>query len=170
MKTTLLQFIEYLENLATLHVDIAHDPESHPAFIRFYEAKEPEKAARNKIKHFPCIMVRDYDFKFVDNKADNVLKVREAEFLVLDKIGRNNASEDVYELWERTEEIGDEFVIRMKYDKAARLNTTIVDFDLNKVHGVPVDLQPIGMFGTSYTIPISSVRSNDLDTNKWNDQ
>ncbi len=167
MKTTLTEFIAYLESLAALHADIGHDPETYPAFIKFYEAKDPEKAARNQIKNLPCVMVKDYDFRFVDNKGDNVLKVREVEFLVLDEFGRS--ATDVYEIWEGVEEIGDEFIIRMKDDKRNRRNKAIADFDLNNVRGVPVDLQPIGMYGISYTIPISSIRSNDPEPTKWSD-
>lgn len=169
MKTTLTEFIAYLEDLAIKHVDIAHDSETHPAFIRFYEAKDQEKAARNKIQHLPCVMVKDYDFRFQDNKGDNVHKVREIEFLVVDKIGRSSATDDVYDTWENIEEIGDEFIIRMKDDKAARRNIAIINFDLNQVQGVPVDLTAGGLYGISYTIPVSSVRSNTPDTDKWND-
>jgi hypothetical protein len=169
MKTTLTQFISYLEDLATKNADIAHDAEKHPAFIRFYEAKEPEKAVRGKIKNVPCVMVKDYDFRFLDNKSDSVHKIREIEFLVLDKIGRNSNSDDVYDIWENIEEIGDEFIIRMKDDKAARRNTAIINFDLNQVQGVPVDLTAGGLYGISYTIPVSSIRSNTPDTDKWSD-
>jgi len=169
VKTTLTQFIAYLESLAASHSDIAHDPLDHCTFHRFYEAEDPQKAARNKINDLPCIMVKDYDFRFQDNGGDNLHKIREIEFMVIDKIGRSATSDDIYSVWERTEEIGDEFVIRMKDDKKARRNTAIIDFNLSAVRGVPVDFETGGLFGTSYTIPVSSVRSNDPDTNKWSD-
>jgi len=169
MKTTLTQFIQYLESLAAAHSDIHHDPVDHPAFLRFYEAEDPQKAARNQINNLPCLMVKDYDFRFQDNGGDNLHKIREIEFLVIDKIGRSATTEDVYTIWERTEEIGDEFVIRMKDDKKARRNTAIIDFNLSQVKGVPVDFEAGGLFGTSYTIPVSSVRSNDPDLTKWSD-
>ena len=169
MKTTLTQFIAYLEALATNHADIAHNAETHPAFIRFYEAKDPDKAARNQIQNTPCVMVKDYDFRFVDNKSDNVHKIREIEFLILDKIDRSSTTDDVYDTWENVEEIGDEFIIRMKADKAARRNTTVIDFDLNQVKGVPVDFTAGGLYGISYTIPVSSIRTNDPNTDKWSD-
>lgn len=169
MKTTLTQFISYLEELAMLNADIAHDPVNHPAFIRFYEANDPAKAARNKIENLPCIMVKDYDFYFVDNKADNVHKVREIEFLVIDKISPSTATEDVYTIWERTEEIGDEFIMRMKDDKQNRRNKAVILFDLNKVRGVPADITTGGLYATSYSIPVNSIRSNDPEPDKWSD-
>lgn len=167
MKTTLTQFITYLESLASANADIAHNAETHPAFVRFYEADDQQSTARNKIKHLPCVIVKDYDFTFQDNKADNVHKVRAIEFLVIDKMGRNVS--DVYEVWERTEEIGDEFIIRMKDDKRNSRNPAIVSFDLDNVRGVPVDVGVGGMYGTSYTIQINSVRSNDPEPSKWSD-
>lgn len=169
MNTTLTQFIAYLEALATAHIAVAHNAETHPAFIRFYEAKDPEKAARNQIENVPCVMVKDYDFRFVDNKSDNLHKMREIEFLILDKIGRSSSSNDVYDIWESVEEIGDEFIVRMKADKAARRNTAVINFDLNQVKGVPVDLTSGGLYGISYTVPVSSIRTNDPDTDKWSD-
>ncbi len=169
MKTTLTQFISYLEQLASLHTDIAHDPDTHPAFVRFYEADDPDKAARNKIKNLPCVMVKDYDFGFVDNKSDNVHKVREIEFLIIDKIGRSSNSTDVYDVWEKVEEIGDEFIIRMKDDKAKRRNSAVINFDLNQVKGIPVDVSAGGLYGISYSVPVNSVQSNDPETEKWSD-
>lgn len=169
MTTTLTQFIAYLEELASLHADIAHDPDNHPAFIRFYEAENPERAARNLIKNLPCVMVKDYDFHFVDNKSDNVHKVREIEFLVIDKKGRSTTTEDTYNTWERVEEIGDEMIIRMKDDKRHRRNNAVVNFDLNQVRGIPVDLTFGGLFGMSYSVPVNSIRSNDPEPDKWSD-
>ncbi|TLX73688.1 hypothetical protein E9993_14620 [Labilibacter sediminis] len=169
MKTTLTQFISYLEELASLHTDINHDPETHPTFIRFYEANDPAKAARNQIKHTPCIMVKDYDFHFEDNKSDNVHKVRDIEFLVIDKISQSSTKEDVYTIWERTEEIGDEFIMRMKDDKRNRRNNAVIHFDLNKVRGIPADITAGGLYATSYSIPVSSIRSNDPEPDKWTD-
>jgi hypothetical protein len=165
MKTTLTGFIQYLENLASLNVDVKHHPDTHPAFIRFYEADETESAVRNKVKHLPCVMVKDYDFYFRDNRSDNLHKVREIEFLVVDQIGRSTS--DVYAVWERTEEIGDEFIIKMKDDKRKMKTMAIINFDLDGVRGVPVDMQTGGLYATSYTVPISSVRSNDPDPTKW---
>lgn len=167
MKTTLTEFISYLESLASANSDISHNAESHPAFVRFYEADNEKSTARNQIKNLPCVLVKDYDFSFIDNKGDNLQKVREMEFLILDQITRS--TKDVYEIWERTEEIGDEFIVRMKDDKRNQRNPAIIGFDLDNVRGVPVDVGTGGMYGTSYTIQINSVRSNDPEESKWND-
>jgi hypothetical protein len=175
MKTTLTAFIAYLESLATANADIAHNPEIHPAFIRFYEAGTGELTAQNKlkatlrtkIKNLPCVLIKDYDFTFSDNRGDNLQKVREIEFLVIDQISRS--TKDVYEIWERTKEIGDEFVIRMKDDKRNRRNPAIIGFDLDNVRGVPADVGDGSLFGTSYTVKINSIRSNDPEPDKWND-
>lgn len=167
MKTSLTQFIDYLESLAAANSDIAHDPDANPAFIRFYEADQEKSSARNLIKNVPCILLKDYDFSFTDQRADNLHKVREIDFIVIDKITRG--TKDVYEVWERTEEIGDEILVRMKDDKRNQRNQAIIDFDLDNVRGVPVDVGEAGLYGTSYTIQVSSVRNNDPDVDKWND-
>lgn len=169
MKTTLTQFITYLEKLARLNVDIAHNPETNPRFIRFYDASNIESAVRNKIKNVPCIVVKDYDFSFVD-PGDNLQKSREMEFMVIDKLGRGADTEDVYQVWERTEEIGDEFIVKMQTDKRAMREQGIIGFNMNGVRGVPVDLGVGGLYGTSYTIRINSVRNNDVDADKWTEE
>ncbi|MGQ1890647.1 hypothetical protein ACT29H_09415 [Thermophagus sp. OGC60D27] len=167
MKTTLTEFIEYLEGLASHNTDIKHNRDSHPAFIRFYEAENEKATARNQIKNLPCVLIKDYDFSFIDNKADNLHKVREIEFMILDKITRE--TKDVYEVWERTEEIGDEFIVRMKDDKRNGRSNVVNGFDLDNVKGVPVDVGIGGLYGTSYTIRINSIRANDPEPSKWND-
>lgn len=169
MNTTLLDFITYLEGLAAAHVEIAHNAATHPAFIKFYDADDIQGTVRHKVKHLPCVMVKDYDFSYRDNKSDNLHKVREIEFIVIDKLGRNVAAEDVYAVWNRTEEIGEEMVIRMVDDKRNRRNQAVINFDLNAVRGVPVDVGAGSLFGTSFSIPVSSVRSNDPDKTKWSD-
>lgn len=167
MNTTLTEFIEYLENLASNNADIAHNQDTNPAFVRFYEADNEKATARNQIKNLPCVLIKDYDFTFVDNKADNLQKVREIEFIVIDKIYRG--TKDIYEVWQRTEEIGDEFIVRMKDDKRNGRSNVVIGFDLDNVKGVPVDVGFSGLYGTSYTIRINSVRNNDPDPLKWND-
>jgi hypothetical protein len=165
MSNSLNEFISYLENLASLNTDINHDAQNNPAFVKFYEAENIDASIRNKIKNVPCVIVKDYDFFFRDNKSDNLHKVREIEFIIVHQIGRGGS--DVYGIWEYTEEVGDEFIVKMKSDKRNINIKAIAGFDLDGVKGVPVDLQVSGLFGTSYTIPISSYRSNDINPQKW---
>ena len=163
MAAGLIDFINYLEGIASKHVDIKHDAVTRPAFVRFYDAENMESAIRTRIRNVPCIVVKDYDFAIKDDRSDNVHKEREIEFLVIDKLGRTASMDDVYSVWDKTEEIGDECVIKMKADKRLGLFLQNIDFNLNGVRAVPVDLQINGLYGTQYTLRISTVRSNTPD-------
>lgn len=167
-KTTLTEFIAYLEKLATFNLDIAHNPVSHPAFVRLYEADNPEMAIRNNIKNLPCVLIKDYDFEFSDS-GDNLHKIRNIEFIIVDRLGRSVDKDTVYDVWERTEEIGDEFILRMKYDKRLMWKKEIINFHFTGITGVPVAVGVGNLFGTSYSLRISSARTNDPDGNKWAD-
>jgi len=167
MKTTLSEFCAYIENLATQHVDIAHSPEK-PAFHKFYADEDIEAKLRSLIEYVPCILIKDYDFRFQDNGADNLHKIRSVELIVVDQRGRNETLQGIYDVWEKTEEIGDELIMRMKHDKR-QLVKPIINFDLNNVQGAPANIGVGGLFGTMYSIPIGSVRSNDPDNTKWSD-
>lgn len=167
MKTTLSQFCSYIESLAATHKSLSHTPEK-PAFHKFYSGEDIEAKLRSLVQRVPCIMVKDYDFRFQDNGADNVHKVREVEVIVVDHIGRNKTLNDIYAVWESTEEIGDELIMRMKYDKR-RLVPAVIGFNLSNVMGQPVNMGVSGLFGTQYTIPVNSVRSNDIDKTQWSD-
>ncbi len=167
-RTTLTEFIAYLEKLASFNLDIAHHPVAHPAFVRLYESDNPELAIRNNIKNLPCVLIKDYDFEFSDS-GDNLHKTRNFEFIIVDRLGRSVDKETVYDVWQRTEEIGDEFILRMKYDKRLLWKKEIANFQLTGIMAVPVAIGVGKLFGTSYTLRISSVRSNDPDGNKWAD-
>lgn len=167
MGSGLIDFVNYLESLAAKHVDVKHDANSHPAFVRFYDGENINSAIRSRIKNVPCIIVKDYDFTLKDDRSDNLHKEREIEFLVVDKLGRNASMNDVYAVWDMTEEIGDECLVKMKADKRSMGHLPVIDFNLNGVRGVPVDLEVSGLYGTSYTLRISTSRSTSPDPNKW---
>ena len=94
MKTTLKEFLAYIEQLAANHADIHHTPED-PAFFAFYAGENIENKLRSLITRVPCIVVKDYDFRFQDNGADNVHKVRSVDVYVLDQLGRTTSRSDV---------------------------------------------------------------------------
>jgi len=167
MKTTLSQFFSYLENLAVNHKDIAHTPDN-PSFHKFYDAESMEEKLRSLIQRVPCILIKDYDFRFQDNGADNVHKIRSVDVIVIEQINRDSTLQNVHNVWERTEEIGDELIMRMKYDKR-RLVPAVINFNLSNVQGVPANIGFGGLFGTMYSIPVGSVITNDPDKTKWTD-
>lgn len=167
MKTTLKEFFAYLENLAAKHSDILHTVQS-PAFHAYYTGEQDEARLRSLIQRVPCILVKDYDFRFADNGADNLFKIRAVEMIVVDQLGRNATLADIHDVWEATEEIGDEMVMRIRHDKR-KLVKAVANFNMNDVQGVPVDVGVAGLYGTMYTIPIASVRSNDPQPDKWSD-
>lgn len=167
MKTTFSEYLAYFEQLASLNKDIAHTVEK-PAFFCFYASEQTEAKLRSIITRVPCIVVKDYDYRFQDNGADNLHKVRNIELFILDQVGRDSTHSNIIEVWESTENIGDELIMRMKHDKR-NLKQPIINFNLNDITGVPADIGVASLYGTMLTIPISSVHSNDVDVTKWSD-
>lgn len=162
--TTLTEFTAYLEELATKHVDIAHTPEK-PAFFSLYETENLGAIVRKATK-LPFLLLKGYDYKFKDEKSDNLLKMREVEFIIVDKKGRDNTVKQVMDVWDSTEAIGDELCIKMLDDKRNR-RKEVRHFDLNDIIAAPIDLQEAGLFGTSFTITVGSGRTNDINPAKW---
>lgn len=158
------QFIAYLEELAILHEDIRHTPEN-TAFINLFESDNPNAMLKSKLKRVPCIIVKDYDFSYSDNRSDQIEKKREVDMMVVGKLGKSATAETIQAVWEITEEIGEEILMRIKKDKRPEARS----LNLNNVKGAPADLEMDSLYATIFTIPLSSFRNNDITPGKWSD-
>ena len=63
----------YFENLATNHASVLHTPEDAHFFKS--DINEILSGIRDRV-NFPCVIMADYDYSFVDNDSDNYHKKR----------------------------------------------------------------------------------------------
>lgn len=156
-------FIAYFRNLAATHAEIKHT-NKEPHFYRF-ELDEVLSHLPSGI-NYPALVLEGYDYSFEDNRSDNVMKHRNAAFMILTEIADSTDFDAKAEKYDLCESIGDDILRRINKDK---LTFPILrSFDFNKVEANMID-------GTSKTIgwrfafPLPGKFLKDVDSSKWTD-
>lgn len=157
--------ITYFETLATAHVSIKHT-ETEKHFFRF-EIDEVLGGLNRSDVNFPMLILEGYSFDFTDNRSDNVIKNRQGAFVLLGKVQDSSDYNTLHEIWDDLEEIGDDILARIRYDKQQRDVAVVRDFKIENVMASLI-LNEIGNHaGIRYTFTISSPFDTEYDTDVW---
>ncbi len=155
--------VSYFQTLAQEHVSIKHSA-SNKHFFRF-ELDEiltglPESAC------YPVLIMEGYSFVFNDQKSDNPTKRRRAAFVIADRISDPGDYEVIHQTWDRLEEIGDDFLARIRADKRTP-NNPVRDFDLNSVEANLIGTEFGNLYGIRYVFEIEGFFAAEVDPAKW---
>lgn len=161
----LSDYIDYFENLARQHVDIAHsDIEKH--FIRM-ESSEILNSQVNDIR-WPLMVLEAYDISYLSRKSNNILKSHNGAFMILMKPDSEQDYDSIHEIWEKCEKIGSDIIIRMYNDRFS-VSEPVVKFDMDSVLAHPVEFDFEGSYGFRFTFSMINRQPHNNVTDNWID-
>ena len=166
MKAKFADLVSYFENLATSHTAIRHTQEEKH-FFRF-ELEEMLTGMRSGV-NYPALVLEGYDFTFVDGDSDNVHKRLNCGFMVIGKVSDKGDYDQIHELWDSLEEIGDEIIIRILHDKRERKTDCLAFFSVRSVSGTPLADMNLIHYGFRYEFQLTWPVSNDINLSVWED-
>lgn len=155
----------YFETLARNHSAILHsDLEAH---FFHSDINEILSGIRDKV-NFPCVLMADYDYSFVDNDSDNHHKKRNIALVFLDHADDSDDFESISAIFSEMEQIADDWINRIYNDKLDRRHQFLKDFELNEINGVQFSTVD-NNFGIWLPISATSLHNISVDSSKWND-
>jgi hypothetical protein len=156
--------VAYFKKIATEHVEIKHtDSKKH--FYRF-ELDEVISALCGKI-NYPALILESYDFNYSDSHSDNIMKRRSGAFILIDKVRDSGNYDEIHAVWDKLEGIGDDILVRIRADKAAKTEPAARDFDISESEGIPFNVKELGQYGVRFTFILKSPVNSEIDTTKW---
>lgn len=164
MAAKFADLVTYFETIAAEHIELRHTA-AKKHFYRF-ELDEVLTALCRDI-NYPALILEAYDFNFSDSHSDNIMKQRNGAFMIIDKISDSGNYTKIHELWDKIELIGDDILIRMRADKASRLEPAVRDFDISESHGQPLQVEELGQYGMRFTFSLKCPVNNEVDGTRW---
>ncbi len=156
--------VEYFRSLAEKHIDIRHSATAKH-FYRF-ELDEVITGMCSNIK-YPAFILEAYDFSYRESNSDNIRKKRTGAFIIMDRVKDQKNFDEIHEVWEKCEEIGNDIVIKMRDDKESGLYPVLRDFNIGEVEGIPFPVISLGQYGVRFSFGMESGISNEVDVTKW---
>lgn len=164
MKAKFADLVNYFEQIATEHVDIRHTIQNKH-FFRI-ELDEILTGLRSKIC-YPALILEGYDFQFIDQNSDNVHKQISSAFVLMESVKDKGDYNNIHDVWQRMEEIGDEICVRILNDKRSRSIDILSYFHLSNVRGTLLVDANLLHYGVRYEFSLSWPMVNDIDPSKW---
>jgi len=115
----------------------------------------------------PLPILERYSYDFTDNRSDNLIKNRHGAFLLLDKVSDKSDHDQIQQVWNEMELIGDDILARIKQDKKNRTIPVIRDFDFSQVEATLIASEIDNHYGIRYTYTISSDHPTESDESSW---
>lgn len=155
----------YIEDMCKNHVDILHTAEEEHFFMIGLE--EILTKIRSSV-NFPAVFLADYDYSFTDDHSDNVLKNRSFALVFLDHCADSDDYDEIAAIYDRMEQVADDFINRMYQDKNDRSHSFLKDLDLSTINAVQFQA-PDNNFGV--WLPVMAVSTHNILVNneKWSD-
>lgn len=165
-------YYQYMENLARMHEDIAHDPAS--GRVRFTRMFLDEFLSDKQVKldgTGPCLMVEPYEARLIDNKSNNILSERVLAFSVVAKPGKRMDRSNAVDLQAQCENIALEILGRIYNERRKGANPPFQNVLMHEAEDNPID-QALdgGWIGWRVQIPVqNTVLELKYDPGRWND-
>lgn len=156
--------VTYFRIIAEKHVEIKHSATAKH-FYRF-ELDEVLTGMCSNIK-YPAFILEAYDFNYNESNSDNIRKKRMGAFIILGKVKDMKNFDEIHELWDLCEEIGDDILIKMREDKESGSYPVLRDFNINECNGVPLSVAVLGQHGMRFSFNLDSAVSNLVNPAKW---
>lgn len=156
-------YINYFEDIARQHKDIAHtDIEKH--FFRM-ESAEIVNGLTSDV-NWPIMVLEAYDISYRSKNTNNILKSHNGAFMILMKPDSEQDFDSIHEIWEKCEIIGSDIITRIYNDRFS-VQEPVVRFDMNSVEAHPVATDIEGSYGYRFTFSMINRQDHIVDTDKW---
>lgn len=162
--TNLSDLSNYFLSIAIQNFDIKHtEKECH--FIK-RSLDDILLDMRSEDLYFPLLNLEPWDFDFTDSDSDNLQKNRHIAFSVILQLSDKENATEKFECWEKSENIGDEILVKILFDKSER-HPFLSDFKISDTKAIPFENRKDGLIGFRYEISLSNLRNNDINPSKW---
>lgn len=151
-----LDLVTYFKALADQHVDIK-------GFYRYELEEVLTEAADLQV---PCLILEGYAFGFIDNKSDNIVKVRKGAFILLDYVDDAGDYDAIHKCWDTLEEIGDDVLARIKSDKRNRVSP-VRGLNFESIEGGLLATELSNYYGIRFTFDMECAFNADVNSEKW---
>ena len=158
-------FVAYCEQLASKHINIQHS-EQEKHFFRL-ELEEVLTGLPGGI-NYPAFILEGYRYGFEDAKSDNPIKKRSGAFILIDHVSDPGDYNQIHEVWDLMEEIGDDILAKIKADKY-NATSPVYAFNVETVEGKLIATELGNHYGIRFTYDIDCQVSMDVDAAKWID-
>lgn len=156
--------VAYFKSIAENHIEIKHTSLAKH-FYRF-ELDEVLTGMCSNIK-YPALILEAYDFIYKENNSDNIMKKRTGAFIILNKVKDMKNFDEIHELWDMCEEIGDDILIKMNEDKESGLYPVLRHFEISECNGSPLSVATLGQHGMRFTFNLDSAVNNTVNSARW---
>lgn len=160
--------VSYFRNLASKHKSIRHS-ESEKHFFRF-ETDEVLGGLNRSDVNFPMLILEGYSYDFTDNKSDNLLKNRHMAFMLMDHLQDMTDYDELHNLWDKLEEIGDDILIKIKSDKRNPLTPVVRSFDFDSVETQLIMNEIGNMVGIRYSFTLTGAMGMEVNEERWKEE
>jgi len=157
-------FCDYMQNLTTLHLSLAHTPEE-PHYFRG-ELEEFYTGLRNRV-NFPALIQEGSEIHFTSDQACNSFKERGSSFMIVQDYQDDNDYDAIYAAFDLCETIGDEIIRRINRDKYDPACMIIKDFLLEDVSAVQIQNMRERYVGVRYTISHKTPFWHEPNPTQW---
>jgi len=163
--TTPQAFCNYMQKLATLHVDLAHTLEE-PHYFRG-ELEEFYTGFRDRV-NFPALIQEGSEIHFTTDQACNSFKERESSFMIVQSYENDSDYDAIYTAFDLCEQIGDEIIRRINADKYNSACMVIKDFLIEDVTAIQIQNVRERYVGVRYSLAPKTPFGTEIDETKWN--
>jgi hypothetical protein len=158
-------FSDYMQKLATLHVDLAHTLEE-PHYFRG-ELEEFYMGFRDNV-NFPALVQEGSEIRFTSDQAKNSFKERDTSFMIVQHYENDNDYDAISAAFDLCEKIGDEIIRRINADKYAPACMVVKDFLIEDVTAIPIQNVRERYAGMRYSYSPKTPFWSEIDPDKWN--
>lgn len=161
---TLTEYIAYFENIAKNHKAIKHS-NTQKHFFKI-DLEELISGLKTAIV-YPALVLEGYDFSFIDNVSDNILKQRTCAFSILLKPKNTGDFKEIYSLYDIAEGIVNDIINLMWDHKRQRGHTIVADFDLNSIEVLPISGIVENAVGYRVSFNMETGHDPEVTENNW---
>lgn len=140
----------------------------HKLINGFYRFELEEVLTSLKNIKTPALILEGYGLGFTDNRSDNVLKNRNGYFILIDQVKDRGDFDEIHNVWDNMEEIGDDIFARIKADKM-QPGSPVKSFSMESVKGDLLGNELGNYWGIRYSFEIVCKFNQGVDTNRWDD-
>jgi hypothetical protein len=157
-------FGDYMQKLASLHIELAHTPEE-PHYLRG-ELEEFYTGLRDRV-NFPALVQEGSEIRFTSDQARNSFKERDSSFMIVQDYESDNDYDAIYAAFDFCEKIGDEIIRKINADKYEDSCMVVKDFLIEDVSAVQIQNVRERYVGVRYTISPKTPFWHEPDPNAW---
>lgn len=144
-------FIRYIERLAEIHSSINHNKDGVKHFTRL-DTDELDTSLQSRVG-FPVLCLDRYSAN-LKGEGNNFQKSRGITLMFLDHVSDPKNYNRIHEVWNRTENIADDFVRKIYNDIQKGLAPELFDMNLSSVEYELAANKSLQLYGVIVTFPV----------------